>query len=216
MYRNNFLNLFVGLLFCCWGHLCAQKTKGSFKHIKKVGLLYNDAKQNNILFGDKDYDYRTRVLKGQLFYLIHRGKKWDFNLLIQPQIQFAKHQLLNPYFIRPDTPNYEELRDLYTQEKNLRLYQLELGFQMRAALWKQLYFETTIGLGAGLINRETERLAKGFTFIENFSIGMAYQLKNTELYLGTNIGHVSNFNTQKPNDGYNVLGFELGYRMILK
>ncbi len=167
------------------------------------------------MFEDKDYDYRIRVFKVQLFYLMHRRKKWGFNLLLQPQIQFAKHQLLNPYFISPDIPNYEELRDLYTQEKNLTLYQLEIGFQLRAALWKQIYFETTVGLGAGFINRATERLAKGFTFIENFSVGLAYQLKTKELYLGTNIGHVSSFNTQKPNDGYNVLGFELGYRILL-
>ena len=80
---------------------------------------------------------------------------------------------------------------------------------------KNIFFEATLGLGAGYISLESERLAKGFTFIENVSVGIAYTNKKSEFYFGTTVGHVSNFNIQKPNSGYNILGFELGYRILI-
>jgi hypothetical protein len=192
-----------------------QEQENEPKKLKKVGLLFNSAKQNNFLFSDRDYDYQTNVIKAQLFYLLRKGEKWDLNLIVQPQVQFAKHQLLNPFYVSSDLPNVQELRDRFTMERNLALYQFELGFQLRTKLREQLYFESTLGLGAGYISEESERLAKGFTFIENLSVGLAHTLKFTELYLGMNVGHVSNFNTQEPNDGYNILGFEIGYRILL-
>ena len=53
--------------------------------------------------------------------------------------------------------------------------------------------------------------------IENGSIGLSYTTsKKTALYFGTNIGHVSNFDTQDPNNGYSFLGFEVGVSYKLK
>jgi hypothetical protein len=72
-----------------------------------------------------------------------------------------------------------------------------------------------LGLGAGYINLESERLAKGFTFIENFSLGLVHTKNTSEFFVATSVGHVSNFNIQKPNSGYNILGFELGYRIFI-
>ena len=81
----------------------------------------------------------------------------------------------------------------------------ELGF-LRTQLLKLLFFETTLGLGAGYIDKESERLAKGF---ENLSIGVVYSFKSSELYLGSQAGHISNFDTQEPNDGYNIFALKL-------
>jgi len=215
MSLNNFHRFIILLCFCSSFHLFGQETKNDAKKLKKVGFLFNSAKQNNFLFSDRDYDYQTNVFKAQFFYSLRKGQKWDVNLIVQPQVQFAKHQLLNPFFINPDVPNVQELIDRFTQERSISLYQFELGFQLRTKLFDAFYFESTLGLGAGYISKESERLAKGFTFIENFSLGLAYQLKSSEIYLGTNVGHVSNFDTQEPNDGYNILGFEIGYRILL-
>jgi len=186
------------------------------RKLKKIGFLYNSAKQNNILFFDDDYDYKTSVFKFQLFYHLKKGEKWNINLIIQPQIQIAKHQLLNEQFITPDDPNYLFLREKFTQKKTLSLYAFELGFQLRRELFNRIFFEVTLGMGAGYIDVESERLAQGFTFIENLSFGFSYSLKSSEIYLGSNLGHVSNFNIKLPNSGYNILGFEIGYRILIK
>ncbi|TMM31548.1 hypothetical protein FDT66_05740 [Polaribacter aestuariivivens] len=98
----------------------------------------------------------------------------------------------------------------------MHLYAIELGFVVKKQLVKKLHVQLTIGLGFGTIDTKTERLAKGFTFIENGSLGFTYQTtKNTILYLGSNIGHVSNFDTQSPNNGYNIIGLEVGFSYLL-
>ena len=193
----------------------SQEKKEQQLSLKKVGILFSSAKQNNILFFDKDYDYKTNVYKFQLFYTLRTGINWDINLIVQPQFQMAQHQLLNEQFITPDEPNYEFLREKFTQKKDISLYAFELGFQLRKSLTKNISFEATLGLGAAYIDLESERLAKGFTFIENVSLGLVYTNKKSEFYLGTTVGRVSNFNIQKPNSGYNILGFELGYRILI-
>ena len=202
--------------FCISSFIFGQEETKTNKKLKKVGFLYNSAKQNNILFFDKDYDYKTNAFKFQFFYNLHQGKNWDFNLILQPQFQIAKHQLLNKFFVTPDEPNFEFLIEKFIQEKTISLYAFELGFQLRRKLFRKIYFEATLGLGAAYIDVETERLAQGFTFIENLSIGLAHKWHSNEVYIGTNLGHVSNFEIQLPNSGYNVFGFEIGYRIYIK
>jgi hypothetical protein len=194
----------------------SQEQKTSSRKLKKVGFLYNNAQNQNFLFNDKDYDYQTHVFKAQLFYSLIEWKKWDFNLIIQPQVQVAQHQLVNPFFIQPEDGNVEELRERFTQERTLSLLAFELGFQFRRETFKRLFFEANFGLGAAYIDKETERLAKGFTFIENISLGFAYQFKSSEIYVGGQIGHVSNLDLQMPNSAYDIMGFEIGYRILLK
>ena len=184
--------------------------------LNKVGFLFSSAKQNNILFFDKDYDYKTNAYKFQLFYSIQNGENWDVNLILQPQFQKTKHQLLNEQFITPDEENFEFLREKFIQKKDISLYAFEVALQLRKSIIKNISFEATLGLGAGYISLESERLAKGFTFIENVSLGFAHKINKSEFFLATTVGHVSNFNIQKPNSGYNIFGFELGYRIFIK
>ena len=95
----------------------------------------------------------------------------------------------------PNEENYQQKRIEFTSEKTMYLYAFELGFVVKTKLLKKLDLQATIGLGMATISKRTERLAKGFTFIENGSLGLSYQTSNkTFLYLGSNIGHVSNFN----------------------
>ena len=207
--------IFFLLLFLSFS-VIGQVKKERQKSITKVGVLFSNAKQNNLFFFDKDYDYKTNAYKFQLFYPIKRGGNWDVNLILQPQFQKAQHQLLNEQFITPDEENFEFLREKFTQKKDISLYAFEVGFQLRKSIIKNIFFEATLGLGAGYISLESERLAKGFTFIENLSLGLAHKFNKSEIFLATTVGHVSNFNIQKPNSGYNILGFELGYRVFIK
>ena len=208
--------LFLILLFTFFV-LKAQETKKGILNIKKIGVLYNYANEDNILFDDLDYTYSTNTLKLQAFYNLGTWKNWGIELLIQPQIQTIKHQLTNIQFVLPSEEDFENKRTEFTTPKTMHLYAFELGFVLKRELVKNLDFRITAGLGVATIDTRTERLAKGFTFIENGSLGLSYKTtKKTALYIGSNIGHVSNLDFKSPNNGYTFLGFEAGITYLLK
>lgn len=183
----------------------------------KIGVLYNFGNEENFLFNDKDYYYITNTIKAQLFYKLTQFNNFKVDLIFQPQIQFLKHQLLNIHFVRPEEENYLQKRETYALLKNMNLYSFETALSIRRALLKKLNIQFSVGLGLSYIDTPTERLAKGFTFIENFSLGFNYKTSaKTNLYLGSNFGHVSNFNFANPNSGYNILGLEVGVAYQLK
>ncbi len=188
-----------------------EKKKSILKPIK-IGVLFNYGTNENFVFDDVDYTYSTNTYKLQAFYDLGNWKKIDFELIVQPQIQSLQHQLQNFYYVTPDQENFEEKTTEFMKPKNMNLYGLEFGFASKLKITNTLDLQGTISLGFSYIDTRTERLAKGFTFIENFSLGFSHQLfKKSFLYIGTNFGHVSNLNFQKPNDGYNILGLEVGY-----
>ena len=209
--------LTIVLILISFTSYTQEKKKSRLKPYK-IGLLYNYGNEKNFLFNDKDYSYKTNTYKAQLFYQLGTWKRLDLELIVQPQIQFLNHQLNNSFFVQPrHGNNYLVLRDIYTKNKSMNLYSLEFGFAARKRITKKIDFQTTISLGFSYIDTTTERLAKGFTFIENFSIGLLYEtLKNAFIYLGSNFGHVSNLNFKKPNDGYNIIGIELGVSFLIK
>jgi hypothetical protein len=183
----------------------------------KIGFLYSFGTNENLIFDDQDYIYSTNTYKAQAFYKLGSLKRIDFELIVQPQLQFIKHQLINKQFVTPDQENYLEKRTEFTKAKTFNLYGLEFGFAVKKQISEKLNLQGALSLGFSFIDTRTERLAKGFTFIENFSLGFSYNtLKNCFLYLGTNLGHVSNLNFQTPNSGYNILGLEIGYSFVLE
>jgi hypothetical protein len=195
----------------------SQKEKKSILKPTKIGFLYNFGTNENFINNDPDYTYSTNTYKLQAFYNLGSLKNFDFELIVQPQLQFLKHTLINEQFVTPDEENYLDKRTEFTRAKTMNLYALEFGFAVKKQLTRKLDFQGTISLGFSIINTRTERIAKGFTFIENFSLGFSHQtFTNSFIYLGTNYGHVSNLNFQKPNNGYNILGLEIGYSYILK
>tara|TARA_R110002126_G_scaffold206886_3_gene354045 strand:+ start:29877 stop:30512 length:636 start_codon:yes stop_codon:yes gene_type:complete len=203
---------FVLLIFFTQLILSQELKKNILKPIK-IGFLYNSASNENFLNDDSDYTYSTNTYKTQAFYDLTKWKGMAIELIVQPQIQFLKHQLLNIQYITPDQENYLEKREEFIQLKTMNLYGIEFGFALKKRIFRKLDLQGTISLGFNYIDTRTERLAKGFTFNENFSLGFSYNiLSNSYLYVGSSIfGHVSNLNFQKPNDGYNIFGLEVGY-----
>lgn len=198
-------------------HTFSQESKKGILKVKKIGFLYNNTDQNNFIFDDPDYLYNGKTYKIQAFYNLGSWKSFNFELIAQPQYQSIEHQLVNEQFVLPSEGNYLEKRIEFTSAKNINFYAFEVAFVMKRELFKSLDVLITAGLGLGAIDTRTERLAKGFTFLENFSAGFAYKAtKKTALYLGSNVGHISNFDTQKPNNGYSFLGFEVGFAYLLK
>jgi hypothetical protein len=207
--------LTIALLFVVFFSISQENKKAVLKP-NKIGILYNYGTNENFINNDPDYAYATNTYKIQAFYTLGTWKNLDFELIVQPQVQFLNHQLLNEHFVRPEEENSLEKRTEFTKAKTINLYALEFGFAVKKQVTAKLYFQTTLSLGFSVIDKRTERLAKGFTFIENLSFGFSHEtFTNSFMYLGTNFGHVSNLNFQKPNNGYNVLGLEIGYSYIL-
>ena len=208
--------LFITLLFLLTSITAQESKKGRF-NIKKVGLLYNNANEKNFIFNDKDFSYSTNKYKLQAFYNLGTWKSLKFELILQPQIQILEHQLLNKQFVLPSEENYQEKRTEFTTPKTMHLYAFELGFVIKKKISRRLDYLIKMGLGIAAIDTRTERLAKGFTFIENATLGLSYNLVDkTFLFIGCNIGHVSNLDTQKPNNGYSFVGFEVGVAYSIK
>jgi hypothetical protein len=208
--------LFIALLFILT-NITAQESRKRLFNIKKVGFLYNKANEKNFIFDDKDFSYSTNTYKLQAFYNLGTWKSLKFELILQPQMQILEHQLLNKQFILPSEQNYQEKRIEFTTPKTMHLYAFELGFVIKKKILNRLDYLIKIGLGIANIDTRTERLAKGFTFIENATLGLSYSLTDkTFLSIGSNIGHVSNLDTQKPNNGYSFVGFEIGISYVIK
>jgi hypothetical protein len=195
----------------------SQASKRGILKLKKIGFLYTNAASNNFIFEDKDFTYTTNTYKLQAFYKLATYKSLEFELILQPQIQVLSHQLYNRFFVLPTEENFQEKIKEFTTAKTMHLYAFELGFSLKKELLKKLDVVLTAGLGLATIDTRTERLAKGFTFIENASLGVSYELATKAfLYVGTAIGHVSNFDTKRPNNGYSFVGFELGFSYLIE
>jgi hypothetical protein len=205
------------IVFFCSVSAATQTHQRGFLNIEKIGFLYNNAQSDNFIFNDTDFTYTSSTYKIQAFYDLGSWKSFRFELIAQPQYQVLKHQLINEQFVLPSEENYQEKRREFTSPKTMHLYAFELGFVLKKTLLKKLDFLVTISLGLAAIDRRTERLAKGFTFIENGSLGVSYPIaKRTFLYLGSNVGHVSNLDFKSHNAGFSILGFEAGVSYLLK
>lgn len=207
--------LFTAFFFL-WQINFAQNEKKKAFHFQKFGVQVTHVSQDLWFVDDPDYKLSGFTLKPQWFYHLRDFGNWDFNLVIQPQFQTLKHQLINLYFVQPDDfPNdLTGFRERFIQERTMSFFAFELGFQLKRSLSKNLHFEFTAGLGAGYIDSDTERLALGFTFVENLSFGLAKTFKKSEIYLGFNLNHISNLDIQLPNSGYDMIGWELSYRFL--
>jgi hypothetical protein len=209
-------NSIIFVLFFSLGSFGQSFRKKNVK-IQKIGILYNTSENDNYLFNNIDFSYRAATFKLQLFYNLTNWKSLNFQLTMQPQYQVIQHQLINEQFVLPSEENYQEKRATYTAPKTMRLFGFELGLIAKKRILKKLDIEIAIGLGVASINTTTERLAKGFTFMENASFGFSYNMvRKIYVYFGANVGHVSNFDTKSPNIGYSFNGFEAGISFELK
>jgi len=210
--------LLFSLIFVCMITTAyAQKSKRGLYSPTKFGIQFIQGNENSFIFDDPDYFYRTNTLKLQFYYPLTHWKKLDISLILQPQVQFIKHQLYNEYFVKPTMENYLEKRQHYTQLKSLSIFAVEFGIEARKQLFKgtSLFFQ--VGLGLGYVDTTTERLAKGFTFTQNGNFGLDIKVTSkTSIQIFTGIGHVSNANIQMPNSGYNIFNTGIGINVSLQ
>lgn len=195
----------------------AQKKQESFE-FQKFGIQVTHISQDRWFVDDPDYFLDGITIKPQWFFHLNQLGSWNLNVAIQPQFQSIQHQLINAFFVQQvDYPtDYLEVRERLVQRRTMSFYAFELGFQLEKAVTDSVRFEFMAGLGAGYIDSETERLALGFTFVENLSLGLSKSFERCEIYLGFNLNHISNLDIQLPNSGYDSIGWEIGYRFLPK
>jgi hypothetical protein len=193
-----------------------DKIKKSVLIPNSLGILYNFTTEDNFLFNDPDYRYQAHIIKLQGFYSIRKWNNSEVELIVQPQLHKIQHQLINEQFVLPSESDYLEKRLEFTTPKSISLIGLEFAISFRQRIFSNLDAVFTGGAGIAHIDRRTERLAKGFTFIENLSLGFDYHiLKKLSISTSMQFGHVSNFDIQKPNSGYSTMGFEIGIRSFI-
>ena len=208
----------LSLIFVCLiSTLYGQKLGKGLHFPTKFGLQFTQGNERSFLFDDPDYFYRTNTLKLQFYYPLTHWKKLDISLIIQPQVQCIQHQLYNEQFVLPAEENYLEKRARYTKLKNVSITAIEFTIDVKKQLLKNTSFFFQLGLGLAIIDTSTERLIKGFTFIENGNIGLEYSINSkTSMRLFSGIGHVSNLNFQLPNAGYNIFNTGISLQYSLK
>ena len=155
-----------------------------------------------------DYTYTNRYVKGQVYYSLKKTKNFEFQVLLEPEINFATHQLLNFYFVTPDEPNFEERRARFTKLKDIREYVLHVGFLVRKPLSERFSIYALLSVGPMFTDTETERLSKGFAFSDVFGLGISYKTKYVTFDFRPNLRHNSNAGLQNSNAGFNSLNYD--------
>ena len=177
----------------------------------RLGLNYGQASQSNFLFNNRNYFYENNYFKGQINYLLKQQKRVSIELNIEPSIYFSKHQLLNEYFIKPESsPNYLNQREKYTKLRSFSEYVINFGVIYRYNIKNNFSGYAIGGVGPMISNQDTERLKKGFAFSDIIGVGISFKQKNILFDLRMTLRHNSNANLFKPNFGHNSLGFESG------
>lgn len=182
--------------------ITAQEANSRFS----IGFNYGFGSE----FNNKDYTFENHFYKAQLYYKLKERKHFQYEILVQPEINFAKHQLLNFYFVKPETPDYQEKRDRYTQLKDVREYVLNLGFLIRKPINKNCSFYVLGSVGPMITDTETERMSKGFAFADVLALGFSFRIQKIQFDIRPELRHVSNAGLSSTNAGYNTKNIEFG------
>lgn len=206
------IRIFTLILVLFYFSSFSQKEEKRIVDAINYGFNYGVGHEDNFLFNSKNYSYDVRLYKVQLYYPLKRRNYFSYEILVQPEINIAQHQLHNVHFVRPEEPNYIEKRALYSQKRTFKEYVLNVGFLVRKQLINSLSTYLLISVGPSYIGIESEHLAKGFAFSDNINFGLNFRIsKHIILDFRSGLRHISNAGLQRPNAGYNTLNLEFGF-----
>lgn len=194
--------LFVCFLILNTIYTTAQEEK----HPMATGFHYGFGEQ----IKNTDYAYTNHFYKIQLYYSLKKTKHFQYQILLQPEVNFATHQLLNFYFVTPDDPNFEAKRAEFTKLKDINEYVLNVGFLVRTVITKNFSFYVLGSVGPLITDTATERLSKGFAFADVLAMGLSVKVNTITFDIRPSLRHTSNANLQKPNGGINTRNIEFG------
>ena len=182
------------------------------KHSIVVGFNYGFGSE----IKNNDYTYTNNYYKLQCYYTLSKTKNFEYQILLQPEINFATHQLKNLYFVKPDELDYLVKREQYTKLKDIKEYVLGVGFLIRKPISKSLSFYVLGSVGPMITDTQTERLTKGFAFSDVLSLGMSFKTQKLIFDIRPSLRHNSNAGLQSSNAGFNTKNIEFGIAFPLK
>jgi hypothetical protein len=188
-------------------NLYGQNIKGE----TSIGFHYgfgNEIRNSN-------YTYTNHYYKLQVCYLIKETNHFKYELVLQPELNFATHQLLNLYFVTPEEINFEEKREKYTKLKDIKEYALGIGLCVRKPISKIASIYILASFGPMITDTETERLSKGFAFSDVLALGFSLKVDNVIFDVRPSLRHVSNAQLQSSNAGFNTSNIEFGLSVSL-
>lgn len=207
--RNYGVRIVLLLLLMVANSFLLAQVKGEWR----MGLCYAYASQASFPFNSSDYQYRQHLigLETEWFFNVQNKFRWSCSArLIMGE---GMHKMLNPQFIKGSSDYADYLRYRYMKYKALREYGMDLGLNALWAFKDCLGMRFEFGLGSLHTDRDTERLAYGFTFSERLALGLQYRLGYFDLSTVLGVRHVSNANLKRPNGGHNssYLEFKIKY-----
>lgn len=161
-------------------------------------------------FKNRNYSFTNSYYKLEFDYELIKREKMSYSIVIQPEINFGTHQLLNLYFVKPEEENAAAKREQFTQLKDINQYVLNIGFLARKKLYKQLSGFVLISVGPMISDTVTERLSKGFAFSDVLAVGLSYNLRKIRFDITPSVRHVSNAGLQSSNAGFNTKNIDFG------
>ena len=194
--------LLLSLLFLLALKMRSQQNNSHFS----LGFNYGFGSE----FNNRNYTFANHFYKLQIYYNLKETKHFQYQILVQPEINFGKHQLLNFYFVKPEAPNYQQKRDEYTQLKDVREYVLNCGFLIRKPISKVCSFYVLGSIGPMITDTETERMSKGFAFADVLALGFTVNYQKLQFDVRPTVRHVSNAGLGSSNAGYNTKNIEFG------
>ena len=194
--------MFLAVLLFGVCQINAQRKNSHFR----IGMSYGFGSE----FNNTDYTFINHFYKAQLYYNLKKTRNFEYDILVQPEINFGRHQLLNLYFVKPETPNFEEKRIEYMQLKNIHEYVLNLGFMVRKPIGKAFSCYILGSIGPLMRDTGTERLSVGFGFADVLAVGFTAAYDRFQIDIRPSLRHVSNAGLGSSNAGYNTKNVEFG------
>jgi hypothetical protein len=177
----------------------------------RVGVEYGRSTQQAFPLDARDYHQESNAWKLLLNWPLRQSGRLALELQVEPSLYLTRHQLMNPYFIKVrDYPDYLAARAAFAPERFLREYALNTGLVGRLSLTEQLSLYLLGGVGPMVIDRGTERLARGFAFSDIVAAGVGWRTGRWMLEARAALRHASNLELQFPNSGQNTIGFDVG------
>lgn len=195
--------LFALLLLFLFHPSFSQKNKNDLM----IGFLYGFGHE----FKNKNYTFDNQFYKIHVGYVIKKTKRYTWELVVEPEINLGRHQLINPFFITSDDPDYIIKREYYSKMNNVNQYILNLGICIRKPISKTLSIFILGSSGSLISDAKTERLAKGFALSNVLAIGIDLELNTFIFEIKPSFRHVSNAGFKSPNLGFNTANIEFGF-----
>ena len=182
----------------------------------RLGFKYGIGTQQIFPYNSPDYTYKVSGYKGLINFQLKKYRILSFEMQFEPGIYVARHQLLNEYFVQPRCgADYLEKREIFTKEKTITEYVINVGILVRYNLKKRMSFFILGSVGPMFSDTETERLAKGFAFSDVLALGVNYKVGKIMFEISPYLRHVSNANLQFPNCGHESFNIDFGISVFI-